>query len=308
MPGRRVAAIDIGTNTVLLLVAEESGTAGAKRLRPVLERATITRLGQGVDASGALAADAIERTRVCLEGYAGEISGAGVERVAIVGTSAMRDARGGAELQSSIAAMFGVEARVLTGDEEAHLTFAGAVGGLALPAEDEATVFDVGGGSTEVVIGRVRGAEAPRFARSFDIGSVRLTERHGERMAEIETAVRTALVGLPDLPSAHAPVGVAGTMTTLAAVSLGLSPYDGARVHGHVMPAVEVRRVVRELAEMDIEARRRVPGMEPARSDVIVAGGVIVQTLLALWHSDSVVVSDRGVRWGLAERLLLEPA
>jgi exopolyphosphatase / guanosine-5'-triphosphate,3'-diphosphate pyrophosphatase len=308
LPGRRVAAIDIGTNTVLLLVAEETGTAGAKRLRPVLERATITRLGQGVDASGALAADAIERTRACLEAYAAEISAAGVERVALVGTSAMRDARGGAELGASIAAMFGVEARVLTGDEEAHLTFTGAVGGLALPAEDEVAVFDVGGGSTEIVIGRAGGAEAPRFARSFDIGSVRLTERHGEGIAEIEKAVRTELADLPELPPAHAPIGVAGTMTTLAAVSLGLSPYDGARVHGHVMPATEVRRVVRELAEMDIEARRRVPGMEPARADVIVAGGVIVETLLALWRSDSVVVSDRGVRWGLAEQLLQEPA
>ncbi len=308
MPGRRVAAIDIGTNSVLLLVAEETGNAGAKRLRPVLERATITRLGQGVDASGALAADAIDRTRVCLEAYAAEISSAGAERVAIVGTSAMRDARGGAELRASIATMFGVEARVLTGDEEAHLTFAGAVGGLALPAEDEVAVFDVGGGSTEVVIGGAAGTEAPRFAHSFDIGSVRLTERHDERIAEIEKAVRTELANLPELPPAHAPIGVAGTMTTLAAVSLGLSPYDGARVHGHVMPAVEVRRVVRELAEMDIEARRHVPGMEPARADVIVAGGVIVQTLLALWHSDSVVVSDRGVRWGLAEQLLQEAA
>jgi exopolyphosphatase/guanosine-5'-triphosphate,3'-diphosphate pyrophosphatase len=308
LPGRRIAAIDIGTNTVLLLVVEESGAAEAKRLRPVLERATITRLGQGVDASGALAAGAVERTRVCLEGYAAEISAAGAERVAIVGTSAMRDARGGAELQASIAAMFGVEARVLTGDEEAHLTFAGAVGGLALPAEDEVAVFDVGGGSTEVVIGKVGGAEGLRFARSFDIGSVRLTERHGERVAEIERAVRSALADLPELPSAHAPIGVAGTVTTLAAVSLGLSPYDGARVHGHVMPAVEVQRVVRELAEMDIETRRRVPGMEPARADVIVAGGVIVQTLLALWHSDSVVVSDRGVRWGLAEQLFRGPA
>jgi exopolyphosphatase/guanosine-5'-triphosphate,3'-diphosphate pyrophosphatase len=308
LAGRRVAAIDIGTNTVLLLVAEETGTGETKRLRPVLERATITRLGQGVDATGALAADAIERTRVCLEAYAREISTAGAERVAIVGTSAMRDARGGAELQASIAAMFGAEARVLTGDEEAHLTFAGAVGGLALPDGDEVAVFDVGGGSTEVVIGAVRGAGGPRFARSFDIGSVRLTERHDERSAEIESAVRTALAGLPELPSAHAPIGVAGTMTTLAAVSLGLAPYDGARVHGHVMPASEVRRVVRELAEMDIDARRRVPGMEPARADVIVAGGVLVQTLLSLWRSDSVVVSDRGVRWGLAEQLAQERA
>ncbi len=308
MGRRRVAAIDIGTNTVLLLVAEEVGTPGPRVLRPVLERATITRLGQGVDAAGALAPEAMERTRVCLEAYARDVSDAGAERVAIVGTSAMRDARGGAELQASISSMFGVEARVLSGDEEARLTFAGAVGGLALPDRDEVAVFDVGGGSTEIVIGTVRGERTPRFSRSFDIGSVRLTERHGERIADIERAVRDELAGVPRLPSAHPPIGVAGTVTTLAAVSLGLAPYDGARVHGHLMHAVEVRRVVRDLAAMDVETRRRVPGMEPARADVIVAGGIIVQTLLELWSSDAVLVSDRGVRWGLAEELLQEPA
>jgi exopolyphosphatase/guanosine-5'-triphosphate,3'-diphosphate pyrophosphatase len=312
--GRRVAAIDIGTNTVLLLVAEEITTGGAPQLRPILERATITRLGQGVDASGELAADAVARTLACLETYSHEIAAAGVERVALVGTSAMRDARGGAELRGRIASMFGAEARVLTGEEEASLTFAGAVGGLGLAGEGqrprprEVAVFDVGGGSTEVVIGSAQSKGAPRFSRSFDIGSVRLTERCGERIADIESAVRAALGALPPLPSAEPPVGVAGTVTTLAAVSMGLVPYDGARVHGHVMPASEVKRVVRELAEMDIATRRRVPGMEPARADVIVAGGVIVQTLLTLWKSDSLVVSDRGVRWGLAERLLEEPA
>lgn len=308
MGRRRVAAIDIGTNTVLLLVAEDAGTPGPSRLRPVFERATITRLGQGVDASGALAPEAVERTRVCLEGYASEIAAAGAERVAIVGTSAMRDARGGAALQERISALFGVEARVLSGDEEASLTFAGAVGGLGIPDEDELAVFDVGGGSTEIVVGAVRGGGAPRFSRSFDIGSVRLTERHGEAIADIERAVRTELAQLPPLPSAHAPIGVAGTVTTLAAVSLGLAPYDGARVHGHVISAVEVRRVVRDLAAVDVETRRRVPGMEPKRADVIIAGGVIVQTLLELWKTDSVVVSDRGVRWGLAEQLIQEPA
>lgn len=308
MGRRRVAAIDIGTNTVLLLVAEDVGTEDEPRLRPVLERATITRLGQGVDASGVLAPEAVERTRACLEAYARDVANVGAERVAIVGTSAMRDARGGPELRASISSLFGVEAEVLSGAEEARLAFAGAVGGIPLPTGDDVAVFDVGGGSTEIVIGTVRGQGEPQFSRSFDIGSVRLTERHGERIAEIEHAVRSELAGLPPLPSTRSPIGVAGTVTTLAAVSLGLEPYDGARVHGHVMPAREVRRVVRELAAMDVESRRRVPGMEPARADVIVAGGVIVETLLALWNSDAVVVSDRGVRWGLAERLLQEPA
>lgn len=310
MGHRRVAAIDIGTNTVLLLVAEEQPEGGSQRLRPVLERATITRLGQGVDSSGELAPDAVDRTFACLEGYAREITSAAAERVAVVGTSAMRDARGGDDLQARIATLFGSPARVLTGEEEARLTFAGAVSDLALPGggKNEVAVFDVGGGSTEVVLGSPLGESAPRFSRSFDIGSVRLTERHGERMDEMERAVRTELAALPRLPTTNPPIGVAGTVTTLAAVSLGLVPYDGARVHGHAMTSAEVRRVVRMLAEMDIGARRRVPGMEPARADVIVAGGVIVQTLLALWNSDSLVASDRGVRWGLAHELLQEPA
>ena len=176
----RVAAIDIGTNTVLLLVAEQ-GHGGA--LVAVEERATITRLGEGVDRTRALLPAAVARTNACLTEYAGVIAKAGATKIAVVGTSAMRDAAGGEAIRDHVARVLGVPARVISGDEEARLTFAGAVSGLALGAEGGApiAVFDIGGGSTEVVAGTLDASGAPGaidYAESFDVGSVRLTERH----------------------------------------------------------------------------------------------------------------------------------
>ncbi len=174
----RVAAVDIGTNTLLLLVAdrEENGS-----LLAVAERATITRLGAGVDRTRKLAPDAIDRTLRCLAEYASLVGQLGAERVGIVGTSAMRDAQGSDEVRSRIRALFGVEPQVLTGEEEARLTFRGALSGLSVDASQQIGVFDIGGGSTEVVVGSVdKGGPSLSFSASFDIGSVRLTERHGE--------------------------------------------------------------------------------------------------------------------------------
>jgi exopolyphosphatase/guanosine-5'-triphosphate,3'-diphosphate pyrophosphatase len=305
----RVATIDIGTNTVLLLVAER--TEG-ESLRAIAERATITRLGEGVDRTRRLSAAAIARTRACLADYATCVRELGAERVAVVGTSAMRDADGGTEVREQVRALLGVDARVLTGDEEAHLTFRGALSGLEAGADDEVAVFDIGGGSTEVVVGHVHAAVARiDFAKSYDIGSVRLTERHvksdppteDERDVLMRVA-RDAFADVPVLPRSGLPVGIAGTMTTLAAVSMGMTPYDGTRVHGHAMPFAELERVFEHLARVDLEARKRIPGMEPNRADVIVAGGTIALALLDHWKAGAVRISDRGVRWGLAEELL----
>ncbi len=304
----RVATIDIGTNTVLLLVAER-GPDGA--LRAVLERATITRLGQGVDRTRVLAPEAIERTRACLEDFARAVGEAGAERVAVAGTSAMRDAGGGDQVREHVRALLGVEARVVSGDEEARLTFRGALSGLAPAPGSQLAVFDVGGGSTEVVFGSMNGEPRVSFARSFDVGSVRLTERHvrgdpptTEELRATRRAAADAFATVPALPPSAEPIGVAGTMTTLAATSLGLVPYDGARVHGLRMSREDVARVVERLAALDLAARRQVPGMEPKRADVIVAGGLVALALLEHWGAGSVRVSDRGVRWGLAEELL----
>ena len=307
----RVATVDIGTNTVLLLVAERGVDGG---LRSIAERATITRLGEGVDRTRRLTPAAIARTRDCLQEYAQAIRGFGVNRVSVVGTSAMRDAGGGDEVRTHVRALLGVDARVLSGEEEARLTFLGAVGGLALDERERVAVFDIGGGSTEVVMGRALvAAPLVDFGASYDVGSVRLTERcvtHDpptpEELESVTRAAQRAFAPVPPLghaSQARIPVGIAGTMTTLAAVSLALATYDGARVHGHVMPVGELKRVVGHLAALDPEARKALAGMEPKRADVIVAGGMIALALLDHWGATEVRISDRGVRWGLAEEL-----
>jgi exopolyphosphatase/guanosine-5'-triphosphate,3'-diphosphate pyrophosphatase len=303
----RVAAVDIGTNTVLLLVAERS----AGGLVPLVERATVTRLGEGVDRTRAFGAAAIERTLFCLEEYARTIEGARVDRVAVVGTSAMRDASGGDALRARVASLFGVEPVVLTGKEEARLTFLGALSGLPSLDGHEVGVFDIGGGSTEIVVGELHAAVPRiRYAQSFDIGSVRLTERFfscdppgREQIATVRQSIRECLRHVPPLGAPVWPIGVAGTMTTLAAVRLGLTPYDGARVHGVSLSTAELISTVDHLASIDVAARAVLPGMEPKRADVIVAGGILTVEVLTHWGASGAIVSDRGVRWGLAEEL-----
>lgn len=303
----RVAAIDIGTNTVLLLVAERDGSG---HLVAVEEHATITRLGQGVDKTRVLAPDAIERTNAAIESYAAILRRLGAERVDVVGTSAMRDAGGGEVVREHVRAKLGVEARTIPGDEEAALTFAGALSGIsAIPSGSNVRVFDIGGGSTEVVHGVV-GRPGFAFAQSFDVGSVRLTERHvtsdpptEAELSAIRDAACATFDSVPAFESGHPPVGIAGTMTTLAAVSLAMKEYDGARVHGLTLERAEIERVVARLARLPLAERSCLPGLEPKRADVIVAGGLIALAYLEKANADAVLLSDRGVRWGLAERL-----
>lgn len=287
-----IATIDIGTNTVLLLLAERRDGL----LCAVDERATITRLGEGVDKTRRLKPEAIARTRACLEEYARLCKGA--EKIAVVGTSAMRDAGGGEEIRRAVKELFGVEARTISGDEEARLTFIGGTSGLKI--DGEATVFDIGGGSTEIVVGK--GKEIS-FAHSFDIGSVRLTERHGEDLEAIRAAAREMLAPLQNIVSSGELVGIAGTVTTLAAVALKMEPYDGARVHGHVMSREEIEEVVLMLAKTPLADRNNVRGLEPKRADVIVAGGAIVLEVMSALGRAKTRVSDRGVRWGLCHEL-----
>lgn len=275
----------------------------------VEEAATITRLGQGVDKTKKLAPEAIARTRACLEDYAKRIQARGVTDVRIVGTSAMRDASGGKEIQDAVRELFGVEARTISGDEEARLTFLGGTSGLAI--DGEACVFDIGGGSTEVVVGK---GKALSFAQSFDVGSVRLTERHIKSdpptQAELDAVRKNAEDVLAPLAVFRSNaalsnqavlVGIAGTVTTLAAVSLGMATYDGARVHGHKMSKGTLEETVSALAKLPLEKRKLVPGLEPKRADVIVAGGMITLEVMSLLAREEYTVSDRGVRWGLVE-------
>ncbi len=304
----RVATVDIGTNTVILLVAER-GPDG--RVRAVHQEARITRLGQGVDATRRLHPDAVARTCDALRDYARAAKTHGATRFDVVGTSAMRDASGAEPVQAVVTEGFGAAARVLSGDEEATTTFLGAISGLTLPA-GPAVVYDIGGGSTEIAQGEPRGdGVVIGFKKSFDVGSVRLTERHvsgdppsAASLQKVREVLREALAGLPQLELVGPPVGVAGTMTTLAAVHLGLESYDGDRVHGAHMSIDDVRGVVSRLAGMTLADRSRVAGLDPKRADVIVAGGLVVEAVLTALGATSAIVSDRGVRWGLAEALL----
>jgi len=307
----RVAAIDIGTNSVLLLVAERRGDV----IVPIVERATITRLGQGVDATRTLAPEAVRRTLDCLARYAEDIRAAGAEHVAVAGTSAMRDAHGGEAFRAEAKALLGVEPQVISGREEAELTFAGALTGLGLSGP--VTVVDVGGGSTEVVTGDA--ATGIDRAVSLDVGSVRLTERHvrndpltPNEIHAVRQDVRRALDGSGMVPT-QTVVGVAGTVTTLVAYALDVVPYDSERVHGARLSGSRVDEAVRALAAMPLAERRALGLVQPERADVIVAGGLIVAEVLA-WTRDQAglssgatdvafVASDRGVRWGLAKRL-----
>ncbi len=302
----KVATIDIGTNSVLLLIAERRDGV----LVPLLERATITRLGQNVDATRRLLPEAVERTLSCLASYAEELRAFGVERLEAVGTSAMRDAAGGSEFIQTAERLLGERPRVISGDEEAELTFHGALSGLGL--DGAVSVFDVGGGSTEVISGRA--GSKPSFTRgkSFDIGSVRLFERHVRsdppRKHELERArddIRAALgtVEPPAASSGITLVGVAGTVTTLAAIELGLDDYDPARVHGARLGRSSVAALADQLAALSLAERQALAGLEPKRADVIVVGAAIVREVLDWSGSSELVVSDRGVRWGLAERL-----
>jgi len=308
----RVAAVDIGTNSVLLLVAEVTPLG----LVAVEERATVTRLGQGVDRSRVIQDAAIERTNACLAEYAERIRALGADRVATAGTSALRDAKGGERIASFVESSLGAPLRVISGQEEARLTFLGAVSGMSVAGDPflPRVAFDVGGGSTEIVQGVRESIDTDsyrlEYAESFDVGSVRLTERHifadPPSSSEIRAAAESAdhaFARLPSLAKGAAPIGIAGTVTTLAAVSLGMQRYEGARVHGRTMHTGEVERVVSMLASVPLEERKRVPGVHPGRADVIVAGGLVVLAVLRRLGAETMQVSDRGLRWGLAAEL-----
>jgi exopolyphosphatase / guanosine-5'-triphosphate,3'-diphosphate pyrophosphatase len=275
----RVAAVDIGTNTTRLLVADvEDG-----HVDEVALRTRITRLGEGVDTRRRLLPLPVARVRNVLSDYRREADALGAERVLAVATSAVRDAENGEAFLGEIEWSYGFATRLVSGDEEAALTLRG-VGRVA----PDTLVLDVGGGSTELIM-RER-------AVSLDVGSVRLTERFGEDVNAIAACVRPLL---PDLVPRDA-VGVAATVTTLAALDLGLAGYDRARVDGHVLGAVAVDEQLRRLAALPLDERRRVPALEPERAPVIVAGATIVREVLRRYRLDALRASERDLLHGIA--------
>ena len=294
----RAAAVDIGTNTVLLTIAERRGDL----VLPLCERARVTRLGAGVDRTRRIAPDARARTLACLDEYGALIARHDVTEVDAVGTSALRDASADPSFLDQAERALGVRPRVVSGAEEATLTFHGSLSGLG--ASGPVLVFDVGGGSTEVVSGTAEGAID--HAHSLDIGSVRLFERHvrsdplapGE-LSAVRARVREALASVTPPRGAFQLIGVAGTVTTLAALA---GPAE--RLHGARLDRALVEAQAERLARLPLALRIGLANLDPARADVIPVGAAIVSEVLAWSGAAALTVSERGVRWGLIERRL----
>jgi len=300
----RVAAIDCGTNSIRLLIADITDTG----LRDVTRRMEIVRLGQGVDRTGRFADEALARTFEALDVYAAAIEEARAERVRMVATSATRDAANRDEFIDGVRERLGVEPDVVSGDEEAQLSFSGATADLAgaqWPAPY--LVCDIGGGSTEFVVG---GPEGVRAARSVDIGCVRMTERHlhddppTPDQVEAATSDIDAAIAAADatvgVSSAQTLVGLAGSVTTVAALALGLPAYDPDRIHHARISAAEVHAVTTSLLGATHEQRAALPVMHPGRVDVIGAGALVLDRIMTLGRFESVVVSEHDILDGIA--------
>lgn len=285
----RVGAIDCGTNSIRLLVADVEGP----RLDEVVREMTIVRLGEGVDRSGAFSDAALDRTFAACRDYAETLATLGVERLRFVATSASRDVSNRAAFIDGVRDRLGVEPEVISGAEEARLSFRGAVEGLpagrmAMPT----LVVDIGGGSTEFVLGdRVgEGAVDIDAAMSVNIGCVRMTERHlhgdppsPEEIARVESDVAAALdeaAGVVPLEQAQSLVGVAGTVTTLVALIHGLPAYDPAAIHGRVATVAEIDEVTERLLLMPRAERAALPVMHPGRVDVIGGGALVLRAIM----------------------------
>jgi len=290
----RVAAVDLGTNSTRLLVADvERG-----ELTEVARRLTITRLGEDVDRGGALVPAAVERVRVALAAFRDEADALGAGRRLAIATSAVRDASNGSDVLAALEAELGFDTRLLSGTEEAALTFRGVSSGRIVT--DETLIVDIGGGSTELVLGSSSGIS---FATSLQIGCVRLTERllHTDPPAPGELAACAATIrGLLPPLSAPAAIGVAGTVTSLAALDLGLAVYDPGRVHGHRIGRAAAARELARLAAMTVSERAAIPVLEPGRAAVIVAGAVILDTVLETYGLDGIEASERDILDGVA--------
>jgi exopolyphosphatase/guanosine-5'-triphosphate,3'-diphosphate pyrophosphatase len=298
----RVAAVDIGTNSTRLLVADVSDG----HIEEVERLLQITRLGERVDTRKLLLPTAITRVRACLVDYRRRAEELGAERVLAVATSAVRDAENGEAFLGEIEHGFGFATRLLTGDEEAELTFRGVTSDRSLP--DGTAVVDIGGGSSELIVG---GPEGVAFSRSLQIGCVRMTERFltsdpplpGE-LAACAAHVRALLPAL-ELSGA---IGVAGTVTTAAALDLGLSSHDPVRIHGHRLARASVELILRRLAALPLAERRAVAGLEPARAPVIVGGLVVLREVLDAYGLDAIEASERDILHGAVLEAAALPA
>jgi exopolyphosphatase/guanosine-5'-triphosphate,3'-diphosphate pyrophosphatase len=308
-PGRRVAAIDLGTNSIRLLAARfPDGDSGPTDLARDM---VITRIGKGVDRTGRIAPESLGRTLRVLERYCRRARALGAERIHLAATSAVRDASNRDELATAVQRLTGEPMEVLSGDREASLSFLGATHGLEASAPY--LVVDIGGGSTEFVLGD----REPSGSVSAQIGSVRLTERYVhndppsfKELDRLELAITSVLTQVEDrIPVAEARtlLAVAGTSTTVQAIALGLPEYDPEALHRSVLARDDAERVFRLLADMTTEERRRIPVMAPGREDVIPAGAAILVGIMRRWGFAQALVSETDILDGIARRMV-DPA
>jgi exopolyphosphatase/guanosine-5'-triphosphate,3'-diphosphate pyrophosphatase len=308
----RVAAIDCGTNSIRLLIADID--AERAHLDDVAREMRIVRLGEGVDRTGRLSAAALDRTIGALRDYAGLISASRAEAVRMVATSASRDAQNAQEFTRRVCEVLGVAPEVVTGQEEARLSFTGATRELAARATQSAPpylVADIGGGSTEFVLGDAAGVIT---ACSVDIGCVRMTERHlhgdpptasqiAAATADIDAALDLAASSVPVRESATL-VGLAGSVTTVAGIALGLTEYEPALIHHSRASAGQVRRIAAELLRQTRDERAAIGVMHPGRADVIGAGALILEEIMARFGFGEVLVSEHDILDGIAWSLV----
>ncbi|MBE0429980.1 MAG: Ppx/GppA family phosphatase [Thermoleophilia bacterium] len=297
----RIAVIDTGTNSSRLLIAEGTGEG----IREVVRQTTITRLGEGVDSRGRLSREATGRVSACVAGYAATIGELGTARSLVIATSSVRDAENGERFIAGLAASFGFEHRLLSGEEEAWLAFSGAT--MDVDEGVKVLLFDVGGGSTEIVAGR---AEEVEFSSSMKMGCVRVRERFLRQdpasASEISAAAEYIDHQLKEevdhthLRDLEMVLAVAGTVTTLAAIDLGLETYQRELVHGHRLSRARVDELLSLLSGMTVAERLRIPVIEEGRADVITAGALIVSRLLAYLGIPEFTVSEHDILEGAA--------
>jgi exopolyphosphatase / guanosine-5'-triphosphate,3'-diphosphate pyrophosphatase len=298
-PSKRAAVIDIGTNSTRLLIAD----VDENEVSPLERRSTVTRLGRGVDLSGHLASEAIEDVCAAIATYLELIEELGPEHVETIATSAVRDADNGSAFVAELRERFALSARVLDGEEEARATYLGATS--ESPPSEPTLVIDIGGGSTELVVGT--GGEVG-FHDSLQAGVVRHSERHiasdPPTASELE-ALAGDVRGLIEASlgggvAASQAIAVAGTPTSLAAVELELEPYDPSRVHGHVLALPQIQRMLSQLASVPLVERVEIPGLHPDRAPTIVAGVVILVEAMRAFGLERVTVSEHDILYGTA--------
>jgi len=305
----RVAVVDIGTNSTRLLIADVEGNG----VYEVERRTTVTNMGRGVDHTSTICSDAVEDVCGVIADYKARYEEMGAERVMAIATSAVRDAVNGEAFIAELRERFNLDARMLTGEEEAHLTYLGAT--AHRPTAGPTLVFDIGGGSTELILGTGREVG---FHTSLQAGTLRHAERHltsdppdphqlEDLAADIRNLIDRAIAAQPEGAPARA-IAVAGTPTSLAAIDQGLEPYDPGRVHGYRLGMQRIQRMLSRLSSLPLAERLRVPGLHPGRAPTIVAGTVILVQVMRAFGLQEIEVSELDILHGSALSAAMAPA